>query len=424
MSRVMMLPPKPSFWQQFLQSFNPNQIAQGATMGMEDRRERQGMAAKVLQAVGLGQIPKEFFGTAEGRSAIENWRIGNMPGIPELLSSAQKEAYVPGEPTEAVMPGGQPLPLARMPGEVPGPTPPPGGGNVRLPGPGRQMSTEEALASAGGREFKIKMGQEEYKNAMELKKYDTQKQIDLFYKQLGEKTPTDVVKWVRETMDAAKAAGLNIEGVNYEGLTAAGPHREEGRALEKQRLSDEQYRSYQGVVKDAMNFKFAGAKYLADLRTGKQGLMGNLINLFSAGSDTEAISQGQYIADPQKRYQFMFSMINRGLDDWNKTISDTEKQYRIRPTKSLDSINDKLLGELSNVEAKTGKSFSEFVSGLGIGKLFEKAKSAVAEIPKALDQSGAAQKAAEYAAFRAKYPNEPEALVKAAWQKYLASIGR
>ena len=385
------------------------------------------MAAKVLQAVAENQIPLELIGTPEGQAMIKNLKIENMPGIQELLNGARQAATMRFPERQVTAPppgmGGQPEPgpMAATPQLVGGP---PTGPAMSIPAGQRPMTLPEAQVAAGQREFGIKMGQKEYENAMELKKYDTQKQIDLFYKQLGEKTPQQTVSWIREAMDTAKAAGLDVEGINYEGVTAAGPHREEGRALEKQRLSDEQYRSYQTAVKDAVNFKFAGAKYLADLRTGKQGLMGNLINLFSSGSDTEAVAQGQYIADPQKRYQFMFSMINRGIDDHNKVVSDTEKQYRLRPTKPIEPINDKLLGELANVEAKTGKSFSEFVSGLGIGKLFEKAKSAVAQVPQTLDQSGAAQKAAEYAAFRAKYPNEPEALVKVAWQKYLASIGR
>jgi len=404
-------------------------------MGMEEKRRREGLAAKVLQAVAENQIPLELIGTPEGQAMIKNLKIENMPGIQELLSGARQAATMRFPERQVTAPSGG---MAEQPGAGPMPGPPPSpfpatpmlkggpdtGPAMSIPAGQRPMTLPEAQVSAGQREFGIKMGQKEYENAMELKKYDTQKQIDLFYKQLGEKTPTQTVSWIRETMDAAKTAGLDVEGINYEGVTAAGPHREEGRGLEKQRLSDEQYRSYQTAVKDAVNFKFAGAKYLADLRTGKQGLMGNLINLFSSGSDTEAVSQGQYIADPQKRYQFMFSMINRGIEDHNKVVSDTERQYRLRPTKPIEPINDKLLGELANVEAKTGKSFSEFVDGLGIGKLFEKAKSAVAQILQTLDQSGAAQKAAEYAAFRAKYPNEPEALVKVAWQKYLATIGR
>jgi hypothetical protein len=422
-----MLPPKPNFWQQFLENFNPNQIAQGAMMGMQEKRQREGVAAKVLQAVAENQIPLELIGTPEGQAMIKNLKIENMPGIQDLLSQARSAATMRFPERQVTAP---PAGTAGQP--EPGPpvaTPqlaggPPTGPAMSIPPGQRPMTLPEAQVSAAQREFGIKMGQKEYENAMETRKYETQKQIDLFYKQLGEKTPQRTVAWIRETMDVAKAAGLDVEGINYEGVTAAGPYREEGRGLEKQRLSDEQYRSYQTAVKDAVNFKFAGAKYLADLRTGKQGLMGNLINMFSAGSDVEAVSQGQYIADPQKRYQFMFSMINRGIADHNKVVSDTEKQYRIRPTKPIEPINDKLLGELANVEAKTGKSFSDFVSGLGLGKLFDKAKAAVAQVPKTLDQSGAAQKAAEYAAFRAKYPNEPEALVKMAWQKYLASIGK
>jgi len=346
-------------------------------MGMEERRRREGMAAKVLQAVAENQIPLELIGTPEGQAMIKNLKIENMPGIQELLNGARQAATMRFPERQVTAPppgmGGQPEPgpIPATPQLVGGP---PTGPAMSIPAGQRPMTLPEAQVAAGQREFGIKMGQKEYENAMELKKYDTQKQIDLFYKQLGEKTPQQTVAWIRETMDTAKAAGLDVEGINYEGVTAAGPHREEGRGLEKQRLSDEQYRSYQAAVKDAVNFKFAGAKYLADLRTGKQGLMGNLISMFSAGSDVEAVAQGQYIADPQRRYQFMFSMINRGIDDHNKVVSDTEKQYRLRPTKPIEPINDKLLGELANVEAKTGKSFSEFVDGLGIGKLFEKAK--------------------------------------------------
>jgi hypothetical protein len=388
-----------------LETFNPNQIAQGAMMGINEKRRRQQAAASFTQAILENQIPLELIGTPEGEAMVKNLRIENEPGIQEILGQARRAATVPKVPAEQrETTGGAAYTFPEV--------------------PERRMNIPEAQQAGIKREFGIKMAQKEYENAMELKKYDTQKQIELFYKQLGEKTPQQTAAWIRETMDAAKAAGLDVEGITYEGVTAAGPHREEGRGLEKQRLSDEQFRSYQTAVKDAMNFKFAGAKYLADLRTGKQGLMGNLINLFSAGSDVDAVAQGQYIKDPQKRYQFMLSMINRGIDDWNKVVSDTEKQYRLRPTKPFEPVNDKLLNELANVEAKTGKSFAEFVDGLGVGKLFDKAKAAVAQIPNGLDQSGAAQKAAEYAAFRAKYPNEPESLVKMAWQKYLASIGR
>jgi len=384
MSRVMMLPPKPSFWSSFLERFNPNQIGQGAMMGMEEKRRREGLAAKVLQAVAENQIPLELIGTPEGQAMIKNLKIENMPGIQELLNGARQAATMRFPERQVTAPSGG---MAEQPGAGPMPGPPPSpfpatpmlkggpdtGPAMSIPAGQRPMTLPEAQVAAGQREFGIKMGQKEYENAMETRKYETQKQIDLFYKQLGEKTPQQTVSWIREAMDTAKAAGLDVEGINYEGVTAAGPHREEGRGLEKQRLSDEQYRSYQTAVKDAVNFKFAGAKYLADLRTGKSTAL-VMLNFAAAGTDAEAVAQGQYIADPQKRYQFMFSMINRGIEDHNKVVSDTERQYRLRPTKPIEPINDKLLGELANVEAKTGKSFSEFVDGLGIGKLFEKAK--------------------------------------------------
>jgi len=385
MSRVMMLPPKPNFWSSFLERFNPNQIAQGAMMGMEERRRREGMAAKVLQAVAENQIPLELIGTPEGQAMIKNLKIENMPGIQELLNGARQAATMRFPERQVTAPppgmGGQPEPgpMAATPQLVGGP---PTGPAMSIPAGQRPMTLPEAQVAAGQREFGIKMGQKEYENAMELKKYDTQKQIDLFYKQLGEKTPQQTVAWVRETMDAAKAAGLNIEGVNYEGLTAAGPFRETGRGMEQQKLANQQFQDYQSTVDKALNFKMTMVKYLTDMKTGKTGTTGMDIaaaikGLEAPGSTFMIVPEGQYYKTPEERFRATLFQANRGIDDHNKVLSESAKQYRQKPFR-LERINEELLDEMLGIESRTGKPFTDLIDSLGIGKLFEKAKAAVA----------------------------------------------
>jgi len=373
----MMLPPKPNFWQQFLETFNPNQIAQGAMMGMQEKRRRRELASNVIQKVLSGEIPEIYLGTEAGQAMIKELRIENEPGIRDISARAKILATVPAtSATPSVMPGGEPLPLARMPGEAPGPAAPPGGTAYMFPEvPEHRMNVEQAQQAAIKREFGIKMGQENYKRMMDLEYRRMEKEMDLYFKELElERKPQQIFRMIQKTRDALEAAHMNWEGITVEGVTVPGPYREKGRELEEKRLFDEEFRSYRTAVEGRNNFMFAGAKSLADMRTGKSGNLA-LFNFSAPGTDMEIISQGQYIKDPQKRYQFMLSMINRGIEDWNKVVSDTEKQYRLRPTKPFEPINDNLLSEISDIEGRSGKSIFDMAKQLGIGKLFDKAKS-------------------------------------------------
>lgn len=387
----------------------------GAAIGRG--KERRKSANEILLGNMSGEYPDELLGTETGQAYIQNLGIANRPELQDPMARWREAATVRYPERQITTPGlgGQlgPGPIPATPQLVGGPDTGPA---MSIPPGQRTMTLPEAQVAVGQREFGIKMGQKEYENAMELKKYDAEKGIDLYYRELGKPRPVDVVNWARETMDNAKAAGLNIEGISHEGLSVAGPFKQQGRSLEEQRLFDQQWRDYQSGVEKAMSFKFSGAKYLSDLRTGKPTAFDSLFSFAAPGTDTESMAGGQYFSDPKKRYGFMFHSINKGVEDWNKVLTDTAKQYRFRPTR-FDPIPDSLTGHISDAEDASGKPFSDLVDSLGIGGLFKKAKDAFTRF----GQSESAALASSYAEFRAKHPNEPEALVKLLWQRWLES---
>jgi hypothetical protein len=319
------------------------------------------------------------------------------------------------------------------------------------------MTLPEAQESVYQRELERKMAEKDYLNSMDLKKYDAEKGIDLYYRELGKPKPLDIVNWTRETMDNAKNAGLNIEGISHEGLSVVGPFKQQGRSLEEQRLFDQQWKDYQDSVQKAMSFKFTGARYLADMKTGRtssgdiakaiQGL-GVPGGSFTLYPDVE----GQYYKTPEERYGGMLYQVNQGIRAWNDHLTEMAKQYRFRPVR-FDPISNSLAGHVGDLEGSSGKPFSDLVDSLGIGGLFKKAKDAftrfgqsvIPQAPAAQYQEGqtaanpktgqrlrytngewvpineAAALANSYAEFRAKHPNEPEDLVKLLWRRWLES---
>ena len=444
---VQILPPPPTpQWLIALKALIDAAARVGGAF-IERGQERKQSANELLLGNMSGKYPDELLGTEAGQALVQNLGIANRPELQDLLARSREAATIRYPEKQITTPSGG---LAgQLGGPIPAATPmlsggPDTGPAMSIPPGRRTMTIPEAQVAVGQREFGIKMGQKEYENAMELKKYDAEKAINLYYEELGRPRPVDVVRWTRETMDNAKAAGLNIEGISHEGLSVAGAFKQQGRSLEEQRLYDQQWKDYQDSVQKAMSFKFSGAKYLADLRTGKPTAFDSLFSFAAPGTDTESMAGGQYYSDPKKRYGFMFHSINKGVEDWNKILTDTARQYRFRPTR-FDPIPDSLTGHISDAEDATGKPFSDLVDSLGIGGLFKKAKDAFTRFGQATQyQEGqtaanpktgqrlrftngqwiptdAVQKDAEYAAFRAKHPNEPEDLVKLLWQRWLES---
>ena len=442
---VQILPPPPTpQWLIALKALIDAAARVGGAF-IERGQERKQSANELLLGNMSGKYPDELLGTEAGQALVQNLGIANRPELQDLLARSREAATIRYPEKQITTPGlgGQlgPGPIPATPMLSGGPDTGPAS---TIPAGQRTMTLPEAQESVYRRELDRKMAEREYSQAMDLRKYDAEKEIDAYYRELGKPRPADIVNWTRETMDTAKAAGLNIEGVAHEGLSVAGPFKQMGRSLEEQRLYDQRWGNYQDSVQKAMSFKFSGAKYLADLRTGKPTSFDSLFSFAAPGTDTESMAGGQYFSDPKKRYGFMFNSINKGVEDWNKILTDTAKQYRFRPTR-FDPIPDSLTGHISDAEDASGKPFSELVDSLGIGGLFQKAKDAFTRFGQAAQyQEGqtaanpktgqrlkftngqwiptdAVQKDAEYAAFRAKHPNEPEDLVKLLWQRWLES---
>jgi hypothetical protein len=446
---VQILPPKPpSPWIEVLYGL----IDAARRMGLAavgKGAERRQNANELLLRNMSGEMPVEILGTPEGQAYIENLGISRRPEIQNLLSGAREAATI-RYPERQMTPG--------LGGQL-GPATPqlsggPDTGPVSMIPPGqRTMTLPEAQESVYRRELERKLSEREYFQAMDLKKYDAEKGIDLYYRELGKPKPLDIVNWTRETMENAKAAGLNIEGISHEGLSVAGPFKQQGRSLEEQRLYDQQWKDYQDSVQKAMSFKFTGARYLADMKTGRtsSGDIAKAIQGLGVPGSSFALYpdlEGQYYKTPQERYGGMLYQINSGIKAWNDHLTETAKQYRFRPVR-FDPISDSLTGQVGNLEGWSGKPFTDLVDSLGIGGLFKKAKDAFSKF----GQSGAAAQyqegqtaanpktgqrlrftngqwvpinesadlARSYAEFRAKHPSEPEDLVKLLWQRWLES---